>query len=57
MPRAISYARFSHPKQALGDSLRRQLDATRAYCAEAGLTLDEADMVGVDSLFVDVRKM
>jgi len=41
MPIAVSYIRFSTPKQSLGDSLRRQLEHTRAYCAAHGLTLDE----------------
>jgi len=41
MAKAISYVRFSTPKQALGDSLRRQLEQTRDYCAKHGLTLDE----------------
>jgi DNA invertase Pin-like site-specific DNA recombinase len=41
MPHAISYVRFSSPKQALGDSLRRQLERTKEYCAKHGLTLDE----------------
>ena len=41
MARAISYVRFSTPKQALGDSLRRQLERTKKYCDTHRLTLDE----------------
>lgn len=41
MPRAYSYIRFSTPEQARGDSLRRQLAAAEAWCAERGLTLDD----------------
>ena len=40
-PRAISYIRWSSPEQAKGDSLRRQLSATKAYCTKHGLILDE----------------
>ncbi|MEX2375321.1 MAG: recombinase family protein [Dehalococcoidia bacterium] len=40
-PAAISYIRFSSPQQADGASLKRQLDATRAYCEREGLQLDE----------------
>jgi DNA invertase Pin-like site-specific DNA recombinase len=39
---AYSYIRFSTPQQKLGDSLRRQVEHTAAYCAEHGLTLDES---------------
>jgi DNA invertase Pin-like site-specific DNA recombinase len=39
---AYSYVRFSSPAQALGDSLRRQVEKGRAYCAKHGLTLDES---------------
>jgi DNA invertase Pin-like site-specific DNA recombinase len=42
MPHAYSYIRFSTPAQALGDSLRRQVERTAAYCAKHGLTLDES---------------
>lgn len=35
-----SYIRFSTPEQAEGDSLRRQLDATLAWCEKNGVTLD-----------------
>ncbi len=38
----ISYIRFSTPRQALGDSLRRQFDATRAWCDRHGYTLNES---------------
>lgn len=38
--KAYSYIRFSTPKQALGDSLRRQADKAAKYAAEHGLTLD-----------------
>jgi DNA invertase Pin-like site-specific DNA recombinase len=40
--KAYSYIRFSSPEQAKGDSLRRQLDGARAWCASRGLTLDES---------------
>jgi DNA invertase Pin-like site-specific DNA recombinase len=39
MTLAYSYLRFSSRQQAKGDSQRRQLDATRAYCERNGLTL------------------
>lgn len=38
--RAYSYIRWSHPDQAKGDSLRRQLALTEAYCTRHGLHLD-----------------
>ena len=38
---AISYIRFSSPEQAKGDSIRRQTEATEAYCIKHGLTLTE----------------
>ncbi len=38
--KAYSYVRFSSTEQAKGDSLRRQLEQTSAYCAEKGLALD-----------------
>jgi DNA invertase Pin-like site-specific DNA recombinase len=41
MRSAYSYVRFSTKRQARGDSLRRQLAATRAYCVQKGLALDE----------------
>ncbi len=40
-PQAYSYIRFSSPEQAKGDSLRRQVEASRAYAEEHGLELDE----------------
>jgi DNA invertase Pin-like site-specific DNA recombinase len=40
--RAYSYVRFSHPKQAEGGSLERQLRLTEAYCKRKGLVLDES---------------
>ncbi|QTE82722.1 recombinase family protein [Shewanella algae] len=40
--KAISYIRFSTPKQAKGDSYRRQIEAARAYCAQNNLELDES---------------
>jgi len=40
--RAYSYIRFSTPEQSKGDSLRRQTDASLAYCQRNGLTLDES---------------
>lgn len=39
---AYSYIRFSNEAQAEGDSLRRQLEATRSYCHEKGLILDDS---------------
>jgi DNA invertase Pin-like site-specific DNA recombinase len=36
---AISYKRFSSPKQSEGDSDRRQTDLTREYCERRDLTL------------------
>ncbi len=36
---AISYVRFSTAGQADGDSIRRQTEATEAYCKKMGLTL------------------
>lgn len=41
MPIAYSYIRFSTPDQILGDSLRRQTEASNQYAIEHGLTLDE----------------
>lgn len=38
---AYSYIRFSSYKQALGDSLRRQMEAAYEYAAENGLVLRE----------------
>jgi DNA invertase Pin-like site-specific DNA recombinase len=39
--RAISYVRFSSPKQEHGFSLARQLEGTRAFCQRHNLFLDE----------------
>jgi DNA invertase Pin-like site-specific DNA recombinase len=39
---AYSYIRFSHPSQAEGDSLRRQIQAAEEYCDRHGLTLDKS---------------
>ncbi|VXA78340.1 MULTISPECIES: recombinase family protein [Aeromonas] len=39
-PKAYSYVRFSTPKQAQGDSYRRQLKSAIDYCAEHNLQLD-----------------
>jgi DNA invertase Pin-like site-specific DNA recombinase len=36
-----SYIRFSHPNQAKGASLKRQLDKSRAYATRRGWTMDE----------------
>jgi len=41
-PKVYSYLRFSSPDQLKGDSLRRQLDRSRQWCKENGLTLDES---------------
>lgn len=38
---AYSYIRFSTPQQLMGDSLRRQLEASARYVSENGLVLDE----------------
>lgn len=40
--RAISYLRWSSSEQSKGDSLRRQLEETKRYCEEHGLTLDQS---------------
>jgi DNA invertase Pin-like site-specific DNA recombinase len=40
-PRAYSYLRFSSPEQGKGDSLRRQIAMSEAWCAKHGLVLDE----------------
>jgi DNA invertase Pin-like site-specific DNA recombinase len=39
---AYSYVRFSHEKQAQGDSVRRQVAMARDYAARSGLVLDES---------------
>jgi DNA invertase Pin-like site-specific DNA recombinase len=41
MAKAFSYIRFSTPEQARGDSLRRQLEAAKDWCAQRGLILDD----------------
>lgn len=40
--KAYSYIRFSTPDQAKGDSLRRQLEASREYAKKKGLELDDS---------------
>ena len=40
--RAYSYVRFSSPEQERGDSLRRQVEQSEAYCQAHGLTLDDS---------------
>jgi DNA invertase Pin-like site-specific DNA recombinase len=40
--RAYSYLRYSTPEQGQGDSIRRQLEATRDYAKNHGLDLDES---------------
>jgi DNA invertase Pin-like site-specific DNA recombinase len=39
---AYSYVRFSHPDQARGDSLRRQVQAAADWCRRNGVQLDTA---------------
>jgi DNA invertase Pin-like site-specific DNA recombinase len=39
---AYSYIRLSTPEQALGDSVRRQLDATSRFAEQHGLQLDQS---------------
>jgi DNA invertase Pin-like site-specific DNA recombinase len=39
---AYSYIRFSHPDQAKGNSLRRQMELAEAYCKRRGWTLSKA---------------
>ena len=41
--RAISYVRFSSLPQGKGDSVPRQVERCRAYCAREGLVLDESE--------------
>lgn len=41
-PRVYSYARWSTPEQAKGDSFRRQNDAARKWAEKRGLKLDES---------------
>lgn len=40
-PKAYSYIRFSTPEQALGDSLRRQVQLAEEYARKHGLSLDD----------------
>lgn len=42
MQKAYSYVRFSTPMQLKGDSLRRQLEASREYARKHNLVLDES---------------
>ena len=39
--KAFSYSRFSSPEQRKGDSLRRQVEASRKFAQAHGLELDE----------------
>src|SRR4051794_29842974 len=39
---AYSYIRFSHPDQRRGNSLRRQLNRSRAFSTRRGLDLDDS---------------
>lgn len=39
---AYSYCRFSRPEQLKGDSLRRQKEASQAWCEKNGYTLDDS---------------
>jgi DNA invertase Pin-like site-specific DNA recombinase len=41
-PVAYSYLRFSSPQQATGDSIRRQVEATAAWCQRNKVQLDES---------------
>ena len=41
MKKAYSYIRYSSPQQSKGDSFRRQLATTQAYCDKHGFELDE----------------
>src|SRR5262245_48878217 len=41
-PTAYSYVRFSSPKQAEGDSLRRQTEAAADWCRRNDAVLDES---------------
>lgn len=40
-PKAYSYVRFSTPKQAQGDSYRRQIQQAKDYCVAHNLALDD----------------
>jgi DNA invertase Pin-like site-specific DNA recombinase len=49
-PLAYSYLRFSRAEQAAGNSIERQISASRAYAAKHGLTLvDEMEDHGVSA--------
>jgi DNA invertase Pin-like site-specific DNA recombinase len=41
-PLVLSYLRFSHPSQALGDTVRRQLEKSDAWCQKKGWTIDDS---------------
>ena len=45
MKTAFSYVRFSTPEQAKGDSLRRQLSASKHWCKDNGYTLSEQEFL------------
>jgi hypothetical protein len=45
MPRVLPYLRYSSPRQATGDSFRRQIAAAYEWCRIRGLTLDETDII------------
>ncbi|MEM9958291.1 MAG: recombinase family protein [Pseudomonadota bacterium] len=51
-PKAFSYVRFSAPEQAMGDSLRRQVDAAKSYCDKNGLELVEDENLTFQDLGV-----
>jgi DNA invertase Pin-like site-specific DNA recombinase len=42
MQTAFSYIRFSNATQAFGDSLQRQIEASRTYATKHGMRLDES---------------
>src|ERR1041384_3958901 len=42
MKKAYSYVRFSHPRQAEGDSQRRQIEQAQHWCEHNGYALDES---------------
>lgn len=44
-PKAYSYIRFSTPEQALGDSLRRQVQLAEEYARKHGLSLDDTPLI------------
>jgi DNA invertase Pin-like site-specific DNA recombinase len=58
-PLAYSYIRFSHPEQAKGDSLRRQMKAALAWCKRHKISLDESTTfrdLGKSAFLGDHRK-